>query len=333
MKTEKGHRIINYFGVQYKILHKSFSPYSSCFHACRRTDSYLNSLYRRMCRRLTRHSGVIRTYQSGSEPGINCSKRYSDINLVVVTRHSGGVHCSLMCCMTPGGPCDLQPHVEGGPVSHTTGDVTWRSSAPWRIRQWGKTARRSCKPYVLSLLRQVWLLGYYCAHHENNLFGRNKWSLSRFVSFMRQYANDSFLTLCSPVVIICTTSVTFNNSSFSPRSVFMCFVWIWEQTAIISLYSINWLVFITETWCVYCAVRTGSFYIYIYIYIYIVEVNLKSWMAEAISRRPLTTEAQGRSQVSVHEICGRHSGTGTDFSPSTSVFPCQYHSTSAPYSF
>ena len=24
------------------------------------------------------------------------------------------------------------------------------------------------------------------------------------------------------------------------------FVWIWEQTAIISLYNINWLVFITE---------------------------------------------------------------------------------------
>ena len=41
----------------------------------------------------------------------------------------------------------------------------------------------------------------------------------------------------------------------------MCFVWICEQTAIISLYSINWLVFITETECVYCAVRTGSLYI------------------------------------------------------------------------
>jgi len=37
----------------------------------------------------------------------------------------------------------------------------------------------------------------------------------------------------------------------------MCFVWISEQTAIISLYSINWLVFITETECVYWAVRTG----------------------------------------------------------------------------
>ena len=36
----------------------------------------------------------------------------------------------------------------------------------------------------------------------------------------------------------------------------MCFVWISEQTAIISLYSINWLVCVTETESVYCAVRT-----------------------------------------------------------------------------
>jgi hypothetical protein len=34
----------------------------------------------------------------------------------------------------------------------------------------------------------------------------------------------------------------------------MYFVWISEQTAIISLYNINWLVLITETECVYCAV-------------------------------------------------------------------------------
>ena len=37
-------------------------------------------------------------------------------------------------------------------------------------------------------------------------------------------------------------------------------MWISEQTAIISIYNINWLVFITETECVYCAVRTGSLY-------------------------------------------------------------------------
>ena len=44
------------------------------------------------------------------------------------------------------------------------------------------------------------------------------------------------------------------NSTFCPHSVFMCFVCIWEQTAIISLYSINWLVFVTNMQCVYCDV-------------------------------------------------------------------------------
>jgi len=39
-----------------------------------------------------------------------------------------------------------------------------------------------------------------------------------------------------------------HNSTFCPHSVFMCFVLISEQTAIISLYSVNWLVFITEIW-------------------------------------------------------------------------------------
>jgi hypothetical protein len=48
------------------------------------------------------------------------------------------------------------------------------------------------------------------------------------------------------------------HGTFCPYSVFVCVVWIWEQTAIISLYSINWLVFITETECVYCAVRAAS---------------------------------------------------------------------------
>ena len=59
------------------------------------------------------------------------------------------------------------------------------------------------------------------------------------------------------MVTICTTSLTFSNSTFCPHSVFMCFVWISEQTAIISLYNINWLVFITAKEFVYCAVRTA----------------------------------------------------------------------------
>ena len=37
------------------------------------------------------------------------------------------------------------------------------------------------------------------------------------------------LTFCSPVVTVCTTTLTFNNSTFCPHTVFMCFVWISEK--------------------------------------------------------------------------------------------------------
>jgi len=45
----------------------------------------------------------------------------------------------------------------------------------------------------------------------------------------------------SPVLPIYTIRFTVKTHTFCPHSVFMCFVWIWELTAIISLYSINWL--------------------------------------------------------------------------------------------
>jgi len=68
----------------------------------------------------------------------------------------------------------------------------------------------------------------------------------------------NFKTLYSPARTICTASLTFTNPTFSLHTVLMCFMWIWEQSAIISLYNINWLVFATETESVYCAVRTGT---------------------------------------------------------------------------
>ena len=59
-------------------------------------------------------------------------------------------------------------------------------------------------------------------------------------------------------VISYNTALKFRKRH-SLRSVnFVFSVLIPEQTAIISLYRINLLVFMVETECVYCAVRTGS---------------------------------------------------------------------------
>jgi len=60
------------------------------------------------------------------------------------------------------------------------------------------------------------------------------------------YVPQSGQYMYCTVVTICTASLTFNSSTSCPHTVFMCFVWIWKQTAIISLYNINCLVFITE---------------------------------------------------------------------------------------
>jgi len=86
----------------------------------------------------------------------------------------------------------------------------------------------------------------------------------------------------------------------------------------------NWLVCITETACVQCAVGTE--------FLYIIRNNLnlqKAVMAQAVSHWPLTAAALVRSRL---RFCNRRSGNGTGVSPSTSVFLCQYISTNAPHS-
>jgi hypothetical protein len=55
-------------------------------------------------------------------------------------------------------------------------------------------------------------------------------------------------------------------------------------------------------------------------------------MAHAVSRWTLTAEAKVRARVRPCVNCGGQSGTGTGFSPSSSVFPCNYPFTIAPYS-
>jgi hypothetical protein len=50
-------------------------------------------------------------------------------------------------------------------------------------------------------------------------------------------------------------------------------------------------------------------------------------VSQAVSRQPVTAEARIRARFSPCGTYGAQNGTGTDFFPSSMVFPCQYHST------
>jgi hypothetical protein len=69
------------------------------------------------------------------------------------------------------------------------------------------------------------------------------------------------------------------------------------------------------------------------LFIYFLKSVLKGRAkARPFSHRPLTAETCVRAQLSPCDICAGQSVTGTGFSPSTSIFPCQHHTTKAPYS-
>jgi len=53
----------------------------------------------------------------------------------------------------------------------------------------------------------------------------------------------NFLSLQAQWLVYVPTGLTLKNSTFCPHSVFMCLVCISEQTAILYLYSANWLAF------------------------------------------------------------------------------------------
>jgi hypothetical protein len=109
------------------------------------------------------------------------------------------------------------------------------------------TARFNIQQFHVLPNHKVYLCVLYGSQNKQRLFpytALTDWFYSRN------------LTLYSPLVTICTASLTFNNSTFCPHSVFMCFVWIWEQTAFISLYNINWVFIIIQVNI--CLQRTKS---------------------------------------------------------------------------
>jgi len=67
-----------------------------------------------------------------------------------------------------------------------------------------------------------------------------------------------FFNLLKPTGHVMLHQFNIQQLLRSANTVFMCFVFICEQTATCGTYIINGLVFITEMKSVYCAVRTGS---------------------------------------------------------------------------
>ena len=102
----------------------------------------------------------------------------------------------------------------------------------------------------------------------------------------------------------------------------MSTVCISKQTAILSLHSFNWGVFITKTVCVYCARRTES----------LNETSANFRLIQAVSHRLFTRDAWVRSQASPCKICGKQNGIETDHSLSILVFCWWHHPFNPPYS-
>ena len=72
-----------------------------------------------------------------------------------------------------------------------------------------------------------------------------------------RHSRRIFFNLLKPIGYVMHQQVWYSTIVPSAHTVFMCFVFIWEQTATCTTYSINCFVFITEKKSVYSAVRTG----------------------------------------------------------------------------
>jgi len=93
-----------------------------------------------------------------------------------------------------------------------------------------------------------------------------------------------------------------------------------------SINSTDLSVFVMETYRVFCEAETELLYT-------LGGFLLDRAMPQAVIRRSRPAEARFRCPTNPYGISLTQSVTITGFSPSTSVFPCQYHSTNAPYQF
>ena len=67
----------------------------------------------------------------------------------------------------------------------------------------------------------------------------------------------NFINLLMPIGYVMHQQFNIQQLYVLP-TVFVCFIFISDQTATCATYIINWSVFITKMKSVYCAVRTGT---------------------------------------------------------------------------
>jgi hypothetical protein len=113
----------------------------------------------------------------------------------------------------------------------------------------------------------VWRMGMKYLRYMCCVRGQNcktfwtSWQLTsvtaRQTEGVRKGRNCCF-QLLKPTGLLMYQGVQHSTILRSAHIIFVCFVFIWEQTATFAVYNANWLVFITEIESVYSAVRTGS---------------------------------------------------------------------------
>jgi len=98
----------------------------------------------------------------------------------------------------------------------------------------------------------------------------------------------------------------FNIQQFYvlPTQCVCVFVWIPEQTMIIPLYNINWLVFIPEMKCVYCKVQANSVTIIrVYFHLYTWRQSLWNFWCREWHWNRFFTESISFPWKSTHKCC------------------------------
>jgi len=134
---------------------------------------------------------------------------------------------------------------------------------------------------------------------------------------------SAILTDLNTVVTVCnTTCLALRCCVLVTKCVCVCFILLSHLTVIIFLHSISRLVFVMETDCVLREVRTE-----------VLNIILLKYSRQGRQSPFSYLRGPAPSQFSLCEFCGEKSATVTGFSPSTSVFPWQYHSTNAPNSY